>query len=165
MLAFMFASTNLVIELGAVLWIVMGWRFVLAEAVGSFVLIGFVWILGRLVFPKDIGKQARERAEKSSGDKEGGCHGDGHHHGADHEHHYHDGSDDGGNPDEAGKSFGEKIRQAENWAKVANSFFMDWQMLWKEIVIGFLIGGFLATLVPDAWWKAVFLTNAPAPWR
>ena len=38
-------------------------------------------------------------------------------------------------------------------------------MLWKEIVIGFLIGGFLATLVPDSWWKAVFLTDAPAPLR
>ena len=66
MLAFMFASTNLVIELGAVLWIVMGWRFVLAEAVGSFVLIGFVWLLGRLVFPKDIGQEAR-RARRARG--------------------------------------------------------------------------------------------------
>ena len=157
MLAFMFASTNLVIELGAVLWIVMGWRFVLAEAVGSFVLIGFVWLLGRLIFPKELGKEAREHAG-GSGDEEGCGHGGGH----EHHHHSHDDSE---NTDEAARPFGERVRRSENWAKVADSFFMDWQMLWKEIVIGFLIGGFLATLVPDEWWKDVFLTNAPAPLR
>ena len=157
MLAFMFASTNLVIELGAVLWIVMGWRFVLAEAVGSFVLIGFVWLLGRLVFPKDLEKEAQERVQKTCDEEEGCGHGG-------HEHHHH-GHDDGENTEEASQGFGEKIRQSKNWAQVADSFFMDWQMLWKEIVIGFLIGGFLATLVPDSWWKAVFVTDAPAPVR
>ena len=156
MLAFMFASTNLVVELGAVLWLVMGWRFVLAEVVGSFVLIGFVWVLGRLIFPEDIGKEAREHAEKSGGGEEG-CGHEGHAH-----HHSHG---NGENSGEADEPFGEKVRLAKNWAKVADSFFMDWQMLWKEIAIGFLIGGFLATLVPDAWWKAVFLTSAPGPLR
>ncbi len=53
-LAFMFASTNLVIELGAVLWILMGWQFVLAEIVGSFVLIGVMWLLMTIVFPKQL---------------------------------------------------------------------------------------------------------------
>jgi uncharacterized membrane protein YraQ (UPF0718 family) len=48
---------------------------------------------------------------------------------------------------------------------VADSFVMDWQMLWKEIVIGFLIGGFLAALVPDAWWRNLFVTAAPGPVR
>ena len=162
-LAFMFASTNLVIELGAVLWIVMGWRFVLAEAVGSFVLIGFVWLLGRLIFPQNLEKEAREHAEQA-GDEEGCCHGGHAQHGEGHEHHHHS-HDDPENTEEAARPFGERVRRAENWAKVAESFFMDWQMLWKEIVIGFLIGGFLATLVPDAWWQAVFLTNAPAPVR
>ncbi len=156
MLAFMFASTNLVLELGAVLWIVLGWRFVLAEVVGSFVLIGLVWLLGKLIFPKDLGQEARERAEKT-GDEEG-C-------GHEHAHHHHDHEGHSHGDDEQGATIGEKIRRGENWTKVAESFFMDWQMLWKEIVIGFLIGGFLATLVPDSWWKAVFLTDAPAPLR
>jgi uncharacterized membrane protein YraQ (UPF0718 family) len=44
-LAFMFASTNLVVELSAVLWLLMGWVFVLAEFVGAFVLIGVMWAL------------------------------------------------------------------------------------------------------------------------
>src|SRR3981081_4810278 len=51
-LAFMFASTNLVIELGAVLWVLMGWQFVLAEIFGAFVLITIMWSLIRLFLPK-----------------------------------------------------------------------------------------------------------------
>ena len=153
MLAFMFASTNLVIELGAVLWIVMGWRFVLAEAVGSFVLIGFVWLLGRLIFPEDLGKEAREHAGKS-GDEEGCGHGE---QPRAHHHHSHDDQREHWTkpPGPSAKKFAMR-RTGPRWP---TAFFMDWQMLWKEIVIGFLIGGFLATLVPDAWWQAVFLTE------
>ena len=61
-LAFMFASTNLVIELGAVLWLLMGWRFVLAEVIGAFILIGLMWGLSRLIFPRDLEGNAREHA-------------------------------------------------------------------------------------------------------
>ena len=71
-LAFMFASTNLVIELCAVLWLLMGWRFVLAECIGSFVLIGLMWGLARLVFPKGLEEQARQNAEAASGRRCGG---------------------------------------------------------------------------------------------
>src|SRR5438477_3114276 len=59
-LAFMFASTNLVVELGAVLWLLMGWQFVLAEVVGSFVLIGVMWVLMAMVFPEKLESEARE---------------------------------------------------------------------------------------------------------
>ncbi len=50
-MAFMFASANLVIELGVVLWILMGWRFVLAEFAGAFLLIGLVWLMVRWIMP------------------------------------------------------------------------------------------------------------------
>src|SRR5438034_2938634 len=53
-LAFMFASTNLVIELGAVLWILMGWQFVLAEVFGAFVLITIMWLLIRLFLARNL---------------------------------------------------------------------------------------------------------------
>ncbi len=59
----MFASTNLVIELGAVLWVLMGWRFVLAEVLGAFVLIGLLWWFARLFFPRDLEQQARRQVE------------------------------------------------------------------------------------------------------
>src|SRR3954452_1320916 len=66
-LAFMFASTNLVIELGAVLWILMGWRFVLAEFIGAFVLIALVWTMVRFFMPQSVRDEARRNAEKKGG--------------------------------------------------------------------------------------------------
>src|SRR6184192_1674543 len=60
-LAFMFASTNLVIELGAILWVLMGWQFVLAEVVGAFLLIIFMWLLIRLFLPKHIETEIRAK--------------------------------------------------------------------------------------------------------
>jgi uncharacterized membrane protein YraQ (UPF0718 family) len=71
-LAFMFASTNLVIELGAVLWILMGWQFVLAEILGAFVLIILMWILIRLFLPKRLEAQIRVRAEQKQAESH--CH-------------------------------------------------------------------------------------------
>ncbi len=146
-LAFMFASTNLVIELGAVLWIVLGWRFVLAEAVGSVVLIAFLWVLARLIFPRDLEEDARRHAEQT-GEEHAGCCG----------HEQHDHGEHAGHESDAAPA-------RTSWQRVADSFVMDWQMLWKEIAIGFLIGGFLAALVPDDWWRALFLTSAPGPVR
>jgi uncharacterized membrane protein YraQ (UPF0718 family) len=69
-LAFMFASTNLVFELGIVLWILMGWRFVLAEGVGAFVLIGVMWLLVALTLPNNLEQEARAHEET---DVQGGC--------------------------------------------------------------------------------------------
>ena len=142
-LAFMFASTNLVIELCAVLWILMGWRFVLAEFVGALVLIGLMWGLARLFFPRDLEKQARANAEAASRREEDDacCH-----------HGHADGDTDQG---------AESAPRAR-WTEMAGAFVMDWQMLWKEIATGFLIAGFLSALVPPSAWRALFLNGGPA---
>src|SRR6266550_2316559 len=142
-LAFMFASTNLVIELGAVLWVLMGWQFVLAEIFGAFVLILIMWLLIRLFLPRNLEIEIRIcTQEKIQGN--------------DHCRHQHEhlpswhcaaGS---GQEHEGGK-----------WAGVAHAFVTDWSMLWKEILGGFLIAGFLATLMPHAWWEALFLQSGP----
>src|ERR1700730_4802194 len=71
-LAFMFASTNLVVELGAVIWILMGWRFVLAEVIGAFVLIGVMWLLMSIFFPRELEEKARRRSAVD--DDEDCCH-------------------------------------------------------------------------------------------
>jgi uncharacterized membrane protein YraQ (UPF0718 family) len=139
MLAFMFASTNLVVELGAVLWLLMGWRFVLAEVVGSFVLIGVMWLLVKLIFPREVEEEVRAHANAvNEGDD--CCHGGK----DDHEH------------------------QAEGRGKfnrLADAFIMDWQMLWKEILGGFLIAGFLMAVVPPNSWQALFLRDVAEPLR
>src|SRR3981081_4493063 len=130
-LAFLFASTNLVVELGAVLWLLMGWHFVLAEIIGALVLIGLMWLLMSILFPKRLEGEARHHAEAATEE----C---AHH---DHEHRHRDGG---------------------QWTRLANAFWVDWLMLWKEIIGGFLIAGFLAALVPGNWWEAVFLNSGPS---
>jgi uncharacterized membrane protein YraQ (UPF0718 family) len=65
-MVFMFASTNLVIELGIVLVVLMGWQFAVSEFVGGIIMIvllavaGGLWLRGRLVV------QARERLRRRS---------------------------------------------------------------------------------------------------
>ena len=145
-LAFMFASTNLVIELGAVLWLLLGWRFLLAEVIGSVVLIALLWALARLVFPRDLESSARDQADRTSEDEAGGCchgHGSGGH---DEHAHGHE------TPSQSLRS---------RWQRLGSAFVMDWQMLWKEIVLGFLIAGYLSVIVPEGWWKALFLASGP----
>ena len=136
-LAFMFASTNLVLELGFILWLLLGWTFLLAEVVGAFILIAVMWLLVKLTLPKGLVEAARAH----TGDEEKSCC------------HSHE-------PDmEEDESFKVKIRKPESWASVADAFIMDVSMLWKEILIGFLIAGFLMVLVPESGWKNLFVTQ------
>ncbi|MGH7991388.1 MAG: permease, partial [Limisphaerales bacterium] len=137
-LAFMFASTNLVLELGFILWLLLGWTFLLAEVIGAFILIAVMLLLVKLTLPKGLVETARTHV----GDEEESCR---HSHGHEME------SNE--------ESFEKKIRRRESWAQVADAFFMDAAMLWKEIVIGFLIAGFLMTLVPENLWGKLFITH------
>ena len=137
----MFASTNLVIELGAVLWVLMGWQFVLAEIFGAIVLIILMWLLIRLFLPKTLEAQIRQRTANQTYEN-GHC---------DHEH----------PPSPRSGVAGEHEQEERKWTRVAHAFAMDWSMLWKEILGGFLIAGFLATLVPHNWWEGLFLQTGP----
>jgi uncharacterized membrane protein YraQ (UPF0718 family) len=149
-LAFMFASTNLVLELGFVLWMFLGWRFVLAEGAGSFVLIGLMWALVRFTLPRTLIEQARRHGEADD-ESSSCCHG---------------GHDHGGHDARATQSLGAKLRDPASWPAVADAFAMDLSMMWKEILAGFLIAGFLMAAVPHDWWQTLFLSgNAPAPVR
>jgi uncharacterized membrane protein YraQ (UPF0718 family) len=130
-LAFQFASTNLVWELGLVLWVLLGWQFTLAEYVGGIVLIVLMAVLLRLFVSPRLEEQARKHAREA---QEGhvhdhGCHGE-----------------QGGEPDK--------------WTAVALSFRADWTMLWKEITVGFLLAGFIG-LLGDDFFNFLFVTDAP----
>ena len=61
-MVFQFASTNLVFELGIVIWIFLGWQFTLAELVGGLLLIVLMWIGVRVFVSRREEEQARERA-------------------------------------------------------------------------------------------------------
>jgi uncharacterized membrane protein YraQ (UPF0718 family)/YHS domain-containing protein len=138
-LAFQFASTNLVWELGLVLWILLGWRFTLAEFVGGAVLIVLMTVLLRVFVSPKLEEEAREHARTAD---------------AGHEHH----------AMESTLPLRRRLVSAEAWSDVAHNFRGDWQMLWKEIGIGFLLAGF-AGLIPNRVFEAAFLHNAPAPLR
>lgn len=139
-LAFMLASTNLVIELSATLWVLMGWLFVLAEFVGAFVLIAVMWIIIKFTLPKDLEEQARRHSPEPEGMPI-------------QEHEMNE------------EKFSQKIRQRGSWVRVADSFCMDVMMAWKEILGGFLIAGFLMVLVPQEWWSRLFISHAPPALR
>ena len=139
-LAFMFASTNLVLELGFLLWLLLGWTFLLAEVVGALVLIAAMWLLVKLTLPKGLVEEARAHNDnsevKSCG---GGCH--------------------ASEVESDEEPFKLKIKRRDNWLRVADAFIMDASMLWKEMLIGFFIAGLLMVLVPDDWWGKLFVTH------
>src|SRR5438876_6306969 len=61
-LAFQFASTNLVWELGLVLWVLIGWQFTLAEYLGGIEMIALMWAMLRLFVSRQLEQEAREHA-------------------------------------------------------------------------------------------------------
>ncbi len=136
-LAFQFASTNLVWELGLVLWVLLGWQFTLAEYLGGFLLILFMTVLLRRFVSPRLEEQAREHARAA---QEGHVHD----HGA------------GGGAD----GWRQRLGSRAAWAEVGGNFRADWAMLWKEIAAGFLLAGFIA-LLGDDFFNVLFVTNAP----
>jgi uncharacterized protein len=136
-LAFQFASTNLVWELGLVLWVLIGWQFTAAEFLGGIVMIVLMTVLLRLFVSPRLEAQAREHAIAAD---------------TGHQHH----------------AVGEKLPWRERmtsiqaWSDVAHNFRGDWQMLWKEIALGFLLAGFVAQFT-NGFFEKLFITNAPAP--
>jgi uncharacterized protein len=136
-LAFQFASTNLVWELGLVLWVLIGWQFTLAEYLGGIVMIVLMTVLLRLFVPRQLEVEAREHARKAD---------------TGHQHH----------AVGAESSWRERLSSSEAWSDVAHNFRGDWQMLWKEISIGFLLAGFIAQF-PNDFFEHLFLRHAPAP--
>ncbi|TML24484.1 MAG: YHS domain-containing protein [Actinobacteria bacterium] len=136
-MAFQFASTNLVFEIGIVMWIFLGWEFTLAEFVGGIFLIALMWGGVRLFITRRLEEAAREHALGAS---------------AGHEHHM---------AASEQLTWRQRLTSVEAWSDVAHNFRGDWAMLWKEITGGFLIAGFIA-LLPMSFFNGLFITNAPA---
>ena len=138
-LAFQFASTNLVVELGLVIWVLIGWQFTLAEFVGGLVLIAVTTVLLRLFVSERLEIQAREHARQADGD---------------HEHRA------------AGEQMPlrQRLTSAESWSEVGENFRHDWGMVYKEVLIGFFLAGFLG-LLGNGFFNGLFIVHAPEPLR
>jgi uncharacterized protein len=141
-LAFQFASTNLVWELGLVLWVLIGWQFTLAEYVGGILLIALMAALLRLFVSPRLEEEAREHARRAQ------------------EAHVHDHGRHGTHGSEAPAGLRRKLLSPTAWTAVAQRFRADWTMLWKEITIGFLLAGFIG-LLGDDFFNFLFVTDAP----
>ena len=139
-MVFMFASTNLVVELGAVLWLLVGWQFAVAEFIGGFIMIALL----AMILPRVIDVAAldaardRLRADSAAG---GG-----------HEQHAAQDVD-------TSMPWRQRIRSRAGWSDAAGYTISDVTMLRKELVIGFVVAGFASVAVPTSVWKALFLTG------
>ncbi|MDQ6840654.1 MAG: permease [Actinomycetota bacterium] len=135
-MVFMFASTNLVFELGIVLVVLIGWQFVAAEFVGGVIMIALLVAVGGLWFRGRVLDEARNTAAGAT---------DAHHHGE---------TED---PGLQRLPWKRRVRSKAGWSDAAGYTMSDLSMLRKEMVIGFLVAGFLTILVPNSAWNAIFI--------
>ncbi|WP_336368606.1 permease [Marinobacter sp. C2H3] len=140
-MAFQFAATNLVIELGILLIVLMGWAFGAAEFIGGPIMIALMVVLFRLFLrPKRV-DAARKQAEQGlTGKMEG-----------------HAGM---ATMDKDGNWL-DRLKSAEGWTSISHYFVMNWSMLWKDIGVGLIVSGALGALVPQSFWNTLFFTGDP----
>jgi uncharacterized membrane protein YraQ (UPF0718 family) len=127
-LAFLLASTNLVIELGIVIAVFLGWQFVVGEYVGGVLLILFMWLVVRVTKRYAPTETARQRARQQ----------------------------EGGEADDEIPDWRRLIRSREGWQRVASRYVMEWHMVWKDVTVGFTVAGIIAAFVPTEFFEALF---------
>jgi len=133
-IAFLIASTNLVIELGIVLWVLLGWRFTAANFLLGLLMILYAYAVTALWFPSALADRGREHARRAQ-------------------------EAEGRDRQAPGESWRVQLGSVRGWKRIASAFFMEWKMVWKEILFGFTIAGFISVFVPQAFWNALFLID------
>ncbi|WP_030061576.1 MULTISPECIES: permease [Streptomyces] len=141
-MAFEIASTNLVVELGVILALLLGWQFTAAEFVGGPVMILVLAVLFRLLLRDRLLREARHEAEFGrAGSMEG-----------------HAAMD----MSVAGEgSFARRLLSRQGVTSVAHVFVMEWAAILRDLVLGLLIAGAIAAWVPDSFWQAFFFADHP----
>jgi uncharacterized membrane protein YraQ (UPF0718 family) len=150
-MAFQFASTNLVFELGLALVVILGWRFAVAELIGGPIMIVILVLLLRLFLTPRLLEEARQNAERGRlGRMEGHA------------------AMDMSVPDEPSTngastrvSFWQRLRSPQALTSISHTFVMEWAAVWVDIVLGLAIAGVLAVWVPTSFWQRFFLVDHP----
>jgi uncharacterized membrane protein YraQ (UPF0718 family) len=141
-MAFEIASTNLVVELGVLLALLMGWQFTVAEFVGGPVMIVVLALLFRRLLREDLLREARAQAERGlAGSMEG-----------------HAAMDMSVRRE---GSFARRLLSSEGFTATSHVFVMEWAAILRDLVLGLLIAGAVAAWVPDAFWQAFFFEGHP----
>jgi len=140
-MAFQFASTNLVIELGIIMAVLLGWQFTLAEFLGGPLMIVLLAVVFRLFLRRGLVEQARRQADRGlAGRMEG--------------HAEMDMAVTDGSP-------WSRVRSARGFTATSHYFVMDWASVWVDLTLGLLIAGALAAWVPEGFWQGFFLVDHP----
>jgi uncharacterized membrane protein YraQ (UPF0718 family) len=141
-MAFEIASTNLVVELGIILALLMGWQFTAAEFVGGPIMIVVVAVLFRLLVRSRLVEAARDQADRGvAGSMEG--------------HAAMDMSVQGEG------SFQRRLFSKAGFTSVSHVFVMEWAAILRDLIIGLLIAGAVAAWVPNRFWESFFFTDHP----
>jgi uncharacterized membrane protein YraQ (UPF0718 family) len=144
-MAFEIASTNMVLELGIILIVLMGWRFAAAEFVGAIVMVILLALIFRVFLSKTLLASAHAQAEKGVAGKMEG----------------HAGMD----MSLSGGSLASRILSRDGFTAISHYFIMDWASLWLDIGVGLLIAGAVAVFVPADFWNGFFLSSHPVAAR
>ncbi|MGA9422532.1 MAG: permease [Rhodanobacteraceae bacterium] len=142
-MAFQFAATNLVLELGVLLWVLMAWQFAAAEFIGGTIMLillgaGYAWLL-----PKKLERAAVEHAQGHASS-----------------------SMEGHAAMAMGRRAGnwrDRLTSRKGWVAISHYYVMNWTMVWKDILAGVLIAGALGAWVPHQFWQTFFL-HGHDPW-
>jgi uncharacterized protein len=141
-MAFEIASTNLVIELGVILALLMGWQFTLAEFTGGPIMIVLIAVLFRLTLRERLLREARVQADRGiAGSMEG-----------------HAAMDVSV---QRPGSFASRLFSSEGYTAVAHVFVMEWAAIIRDLIVGLLAAGAIAAWVPDRFWHAFFFAGHP----
>jgi uncharacterized membrane protein YraQ (UPF0718 family) len=141
-MAFEIASTNLVIELGIILALLISWQFTLAEFVGGPIMIVLMAVAFRLFVRTRLIDEARRQAEDGrAGSMEG-----------------HAAMD---MSMKSGGSFWRRLISNDGYTSVSHIFVMEWAAVIRDVVIGLLIAGAVGAWVPASFWQHLFLTGHP----
>jgi uncharacterized membrane protein YraQ (UPF0718 family) len=141
-MAFEIASTNLVVELGVILALLMGWQFTAAEFIGGPIMIVVLAVLFRLFVRTRVIEAARDQAERGlAGSMEG--------------HAAMDMSVQGGG------SFRRRLLSGRGFTAVSHVFVMEWAAILRDLVLGLLIAGAIAAWVPETFWNSFFFIDHP----
>lgn len=129
-MAFLLASTNLVIELGIIISIFLGWQFVVGEYVGGILLILISWLLIKLINPSKLIKSSREKL-----------------------------GEEDMHMNKQQVSVWDKLISLDSWTMVGRKYVMEWKMVWKDVTVGFTIAGIVAAFMPDSFFQTLFINT------
>src|SRR5579884_2202941 len=124
--AFALASTNIVFELGILIYVLMGWQFLAAEPLSGFVLVAIMYLLVRATLPVGVFEIARRRLQEQEGEPV--------------------------LPQAVGvpvteaparPGWREQLKGKDIWYRIAVRYFKTLRRIYKSVVFGFLIAGFI----------------------